>query len=142
LASRLGFGGRGVRRFGTRADAPYVLFICQDEAQRDEFLACADRELTAHLWHPSRPAEQHQYVGRRRMLFCDERDVHLGAAEARRLPPYPPGHPARRGDRAEVRGVRLPGSASREDNLVAPPRQGRDLVAAAAADDSPQREGA
>ena len=38
---------------GARAEAPYVLFICQDQTQRDDFLACADRELTAHLWHPS-----------------------------------------------------------------------------------------
>jgi hypothetical protein len=93
---------------GTRADAPYVLFICQDETQRDDFLACADRELTAHLWHPSRPVETHEYIGRRRILFCHERDAHLARTEARRVPPYPPAHPSRRGRDAEVRGVRLP----------------------------------
>jgi Phage integrase family len=59
-ALRLGFRGRGVRRFGGRADAPYVLFICQDDAQRDDFLARADRELTGHRWHPLRPADQHE----------------------------------------------------------------------------------
>jgi Replication-relaxation len=94
---------------GARGDAPYVLFICQDDAQRDDFLACADVELTAHLWHPSSTVDQHEYVGRRRILFCDERDAHLGRCQARRLPPYPPGHPARRGCDSEIRGVRLPG---------------------------------
>jgi hypothetical protein len=85
-----------------------VLFICQHDAQRDDFLARADRELTGHRWHPSHPPEDHQYVGRRRILFCNERDAHLGQSQARRLPPYPPGHPARRARDAEIRGVKLP----------------------------------
>ena len=89
-----------------------MLFVCQDDAQRDDFLARADRELTGHHWHPTHPADQHKYIGRRHILFCDERDVHLGRADARRLPPYPPGHPARLGHYDQVRGVKLPGSAS------------------------------
>jgi hypothetical protein len=89
-----------------------VLFICQDDAQRDDFLARADQELTGHHWHPTRTAEQHQHIGRRHILFCNERDTHLGLPEARRLPPYPPGNPGRRGRDAEVRGVRLPGGAN------------------------------
>jgi hypothetical protein len=96
-ALRLGFRGRGVRRFGGRADAPYVLFICQDDAQRDDFLARADRELTGHRWHPLRPADQHEYTGRRRILFGNERDAHQG-----------------HGREAEVRGVRLPRPAGSE----------------------------
>jgi hypothetical protein len=55
-------------------------------------------------------------VGRRRILFCDERDAHLGRCQARRLPPYPPGHPARRGYDAEIRGVKLPGSGSETES--------------------------
>ena len=85
-----------------------MLFICQDDAQRDDFLARADRELTGHRWHPSRPADEHEYIGRARILFCNERDAHLGRAEARRLPPCPPGHPARQARDVEIRGVRLP----------------------------------
>jgi hypothetical protein len=95
-------------------DPPFVLFVCQNQAQRDDFLARADQELTGHRWHPSHPAEEQQYVGRRRVLFCDERDIHDRHLEARRLPPYPPGHSARRGQDAEVRGVRLPGGAARQ----------------------------
>jgi hypothetical protein len=95
---------------GGRENAPFVLFVCQDAGHRDAFLARADHELTGHRWHPSRHADQHEYIGRRCILFCDERDAHMGRAEARRLPPYPPGHPARRGPDAEIRGVRLPTS--------------------------------
>jgi hypothetical protein len=97
-----------------RSEAPYVLFICQDDAQRDDFLTRADRELTGHRWHPSRPTDEHEYIGRRRILFCNEADAHLGDCTARRLPPYPPGHPGRRTQEAEVRRVRLPGRAARE----------------------------
>jgi hypothetical protein len=96
---------------GDHDDPPYILFVCQNQAQRDDFLTRADQELTGHRWHPSHPTEQHQYVGRRRILFCDERDIHHRQLEARRLPPYPPGHPGRHGRDAEVRGVRLPGGA-------------------------------
>ena len=48
---------------GARGDAPYVLFICEDDEQRDDFFARADGELTAHLWHPSSTVGQHEYVG-------------------------------------------------------------------------------
>lgn len=90
------------------SNPPYVLFICQDAAQRDTFLAAADRELTGHRWHPSRPPSDHDHVGRRRVLFACEPDLHMGRVEARRLPPWPPNHPARRGCEADVRGVNLP----------------------------------
>ena len=98
-----------------------MLFVCQDEAQRDDFLDRADRELTGQRWHSSRTSDEHQYVGRRRILFCNERDAHQGQHEARRLPPYPPGHPARSGRDAEVRGVRLPGGAPNPAGLAARP---------------------
>ena len=97
---------------GERAEPPFVLFVCQDDAQRDDFLARADHELTGHHWHPTHTPNQHKYIARRHILFCNERDAHLGQPEARRLPPYPAGHPARRDREAEVRGVRLPGRAT------------------------------
>jgi hypothetical protein len=102
-------GGSGAS--ADQGEPPYVLFVCQNQAQRDDFLTRADQELTGHRWHPSHPTEEHQYVGRRRILFCDERDIHHRQLEARRLPPYPPGHPARHGRDVGVRGVRLPGGA-------------------------------
>jgi Replication-relaxation len=102
-----------------RQDPPIVLFICQDEDQRDFFLAAADRELTGHLWHPGVPPEQHVYVGRGRILFACELDMHAGRLDARRLPSHPPGHPRRRGREAEVRAVRLPGPASAAHRRIA-----------------------
>jgi hypothetical protein len=94
--------------WGERGDAPFVLFVCQDEDQRDLFLAAADRELTGHLWHPSVGASQHVYVGRRRVLFACELDIHAGHAEAWRLPALPPRHPGRQGRDADLHPVRLP----------------------------------
>jgi hypothetical protein len=89
-------------------DPPYVLFICQDSEQRDLFMAAADHELTGYRWHPSDPG-QHQYLGRQRILFATEVDIHQGKLEARRLAPYPPRHPARRCETGQIRGVKLPG---------------------------------
>jgi hypothetical protein len=91
-------------------DAPFVLFVCQDEDQRDVFMAAADRELSGHFWHPSVGADQHVYLGRRRVLFACEIDMHAGRLEAWRLPSFPPDHPRRGGREAEVHAVRLPGS--------------------------------
>lgn len=74
---------------------PFVLFVCQDEQHRDDFMAAADRELTGHRWHPDVRAERYEYVGRHRILFAAEMDAHAGALEARRLQAYPRGHRAR-----------------------------------------------
>ena len=90
-------------------DGPWVLFICQDEIQRDAFLDAADRELTGHRWHPSAAPTDYVYLGRRRILFAAERDIHAGRLEARRVPAFPPGRPARHGEYAQVGRVRLPG---------------------------------
>jgi hypothetical protein len=90
-------------------DRPYVMFICQDEDQRDRFLNAADRELTGQLWHPSAAPDDMEYTGRQRVLFACELDMHLGRLEARRVPNVPPGDARRHGGAADVRGVRLPG---------------------------------
>ena len=96
---------------------PYVLFVCQDESQREQFLAAADRELTGHRWHPTVPVDRHEYVGRRRILFAIERDAHAGDLEAWRLPAFPREHPARDNN---VRRVALTSGG-------APPRTGSQL---------------
>jgi hypothetical protein len=87
-------------------DPPYVLFVCQDQDQREQFMAAADHELTGHRWHPSVHGDGHEHVARGRVLFTVERDVHAGTLEAWRLPAFPPEHPSRT---PEVRRVRLPG---------------------------------
>jgi hypothetical protein len=68
-----------------------VLFVCQDEDQRAQFLAAADRELTGHRWHPSVEPERYEYVGRRQLLLCVERDAHAAHLEAWRLSDVLPG---------------------------------------------------
>jgi hypothetical protein len=91
-----------------RGEPPWVLFVCQNEAQRDKFLGAADGDLTGHLWHPSAGASEQHYPGRRRILFACEADAHAGVFEARRVPGYPPAHACRRGQLAQIRRVRLP----------------------------------
>jgi hypothetical protein len=98
-----------------RSEAPFVLFICQDEDQRDLFLAAADRELSGHLWHPSVGPDRHVHVGRRRVLFASELDMHAGRFEAWRLPTLPPRDLRRRRGDGQVRAVRLPGHGPRDD---------------------------
>jgi Replication-relaxation len=98
---------------------PFVLFICQDQNQRHQFLSAADREITGHRSRPSAPPEQDDHVGRRRILFAIERDAHDRVLEAWRLPAYPPGHPARR---PEVRRVTITPARSQnaEDSASLP----------------------
>ena len=98
-----------------RAAAPFVLFVCQDEPHRDDFLAAADRELTGHRWHPDVGPDHYEYVGRQRILFASEIDGHGGVLEARRLPPFPRKHAARSD---ETRRVRIAPARSAEIELV------------------------
>jgi Replication-relaxation len=74
---------------------PYVVFVCQDIEQREQFLHAADLELTGLRWHPTIEPGRHEYVGRRRILFAVERDAHAGVLEAWRLPAHPARHPSR-----------------------------------------------
>lgn len=94
--------------FADQETPPYVLFICQDDLHREAFLAAADRELTGHAWHPSASTDQHAFVGRRRILFASEPDVHAGTLEARRVAHLPRGHTQRRHELDATGRVRLP----------------------------------
>ncbi len=94
-------------------DRPYVMFICQDEDQRDRFLNAADRELTGQLWHPSASPDEKVYIGRQRVIFACELDMHVRRLEARRVPNFPPGDARRHDGGADIRGVRLPGPRER-----------------------------
>ena len=78
-----------------RGAPPFVVFVCQDEQHRDDFIVAADRELRGHRWHPDVASERYEYVGRHRILFATEIDAHAGALEARRAQAFPRGHAAR-----------------------------------------------
>jgi hypothetical protein len=82
--------------YGDMGEAPFVIFVCQNEAQHDRFVVAADRELTGDHWHPSAPSEGHSYLGRGHIVFAVESDLHAGDARAVRVAPYPEHH-ARRG---------------------------------------------
>ncbi|MBJ7329167.1 MAG: replication-relaxation family protein [Solirubrobacteraceae bacterium] len=92
-------------RYGDREQPPFVLFVCQDEDQRRDFMAVADHDLTGHRWHPSIGPDEHEYVGRRHTLFVVEREMHERGCDAWRLPAVPPNHSGRV---PEVRRVSLP----------------------------------
>jgi hypothetical protein len=77
---------------GFRVAPPFLLFVCQDDDQRDLFLAAADEHLTGHRWHPDAEPGEYEYGARRRTLFVSEIDAHAGLLEARRLPEVPRGH--------------------------------------------------
>jgi hypothetical protein len=81
--------------YGDSEQPPYVLFVCQDADQREQFLRGADHQLTGHRRHRSAPGDQHQHAGRRHILFAVETDAHRGLLEAWRLPDSPPGRPGR-----------------------------------------------
>ena len=116
-------GGGATPPTPTTDQPPFVLFICQDEAQRGAVPRpppTASSPATAGT--PARRPERHDYVGRRRILFALEHDAHDGVLEAWRLPAFPPGHPART---AEVRRVALsPVAAKPSKTLTPPPTRG------------------
>jgi hypothetical protein len=89
-------------------EPPFVIFVCQDDDQREQFMTVADRELTGHRWHPSVQPDEYEYFGRRHILFVVEPDAHRGVLDAWRLPAYPSEHSART---ASVRRVSLPAAA-------------------------------
>jgi hypothetical protein len=94
-------------------DRPFILFICQDEDQRDRFLNAADHELKGQLWHPSAAPDEKVYIGRQRVIFASELDMHLERLVARCVPSVPPGDARRHGSSADTRWVRLPGHRDR-----------------------------
>ena len=86
------------------APEPYVIFICQDEDQRDQFLYAADYELTGH--HDCLDYNRDQFVGRNRILFAVEQDMHSGRLEAWRVPAVPRDH-LNREEHSHVRRIGL-----------------------------------
>ncbi len=92
-------------RFGDSDEPPFVVFVCQDAEQREQFMSVADHEFTGHRWHPSVNPTDHEYVGRRHALFAIEKDVHRGALDVWRLPEHPPEWLGRA---TEIRSARMP----------------------------------
>ena len=107
-----------------RPRSPFVIFVCQDDGQRDTFLEVADRELTGHLWHPSDGAGGHEYVGRDHILFATEVDMHRWRARrvARTAVPVRQSRTPRRWRPARCR------SSWRGDPRARPPCKARRVI--------------
>ncbi len=86
------------------APVPYVVFVCQDEDQLDQFLHAADHELTGH--HDCLDYNRDRFVGRNRILFAVEKDMHAGCLDAWRVPAVPRDH-LNREKHSQVRSVGL-----------------------------------
>ena len=142
-APRLGLheevGSAASARLGDE-DPPYVLFICQDQEQRDLFITAADHELTGYRWDATAP-DQHQYLGRQRVLFATEIDIHQGRLEARRLAPNPLAEADNSRPDTEIRGVKLPGPLNDTQRETQQPSE-QAVDPAESADTTPGREAA
>jgi hypothetical protein len=121
-------------------DPPYVLFICQDQEQRDLFMTAADHELTGYRWHATAP-DQHRYLGRQRVLFATEIDIHQDRLEARRLAPNRPAEADNSRPDTEIRGVKLPGPLTDAQGETQQPSE-QAVDPAKSADTTPGREAA
>ncbi len=95
---------------------PFVIFVCQNEHQRDRLLAASEYELTGYHCYSSRVTDEQAYVGRSRVLFAIDSDMHAGDVRAGRVSGFPPEH-RNRGEEHSMRQVRLPGP-----NVERPPK--------------------
>ena len=87
---------------------PLIVFICQDEAHRERFLAAADYELGAYRFRWREGVREVEYPGRDWIVFVLEEQIRAGDATGLRLPALPPGSDGRP-ESAPARSVRLPG---------------------------------
>jgi len=93
------------------ARPPVIVFVCQDDEHLDLFLDAADHELTGHHFHPYGQRSHEHYVGRRKITFAVEADMHQGDPTVYRVPNYPPGDDRRDNVYNEAR---LPGSSAND----------------------------
>jgi hypothetical protein len=79
------------QRYGRRVEAlPLVVFVCRDRARARECARGADSVLCACRAYAGEYPHDWEYLGRERILFVAERDVHEGLLRAYGVPPLPP----------------------------------------------------
>ncbi len=79
------------RRYGRRALAvPVVVFVCRDRARARECARRADALLCACRAYAGEYPLDWEYLGRERIVFVAERDVHEGSLSAFGVPRVPP----------------------------------------------------
>jgi hypothetical protein len=109
---------RRTDRYGGQLDAPYALFVCQDDDHVHSLLAAADSDLRGHEWAARLDPEEHVFPARERILFVNAQRTHAGSLEAWAPPQFPPGHPARRAGAASTE-LPAPSGDSGRDGLAA-----------------------
>jgi hypothetical protein len=103
-------------------------------------MTAADHELAGYRRHPTAP-DQRQYLGRQRVLFATEIDIHQGRLEARRLAPNPLAEADNSRPDTEIRGVKLPGPLNDPQRETQQPSE-QAVDPAESADSTPGREAA
>lgn len=79
------------RRYGERPSAaPLVVFVCRDRSRARRCAELADSALRACRAYAGEYPSNWEYVGRARILFAAERDLHEGLVRAYGVPPLPP----------------------------------------------------
>lgn len=79
------------RRYGRRVEAvPSVVFVCRDRSRARQLATGADSVLRACRAYPGEYPFDWEYLGRQRILFASERDIHEGLLSAYGVPTLPP----------------------------------------------------
>ncbi|MFI4991215.1 MAG: replication-relaxation family protein [Solirubrobacterales bacterium] len=79
------------RRYGERPSAaPLVVFVCRDRSRARRCAELADSALRACRAYAGEYPSSWEYVGRSRILFVAERDLHEGLVRSYGVPPLPP----------------------------------------------------
>jgi hypothetical protein len=79
-----------VPRYGERAQAALVVFVCRDRSRARRCAELADAALVACRAYAGEYPSNWEYVGRSRTLFVAERDLHEGSMRAYGVPSLPP----------------------------------------------------
>lgn len=77
-------------RYGRQGVIPTVVFVCRDRSRARECARRADRLLLASRAYAGEKPDRWQYLGRERILFVAERDVHEGLLGGYAVPRVPP----------------------------------------------------
>jgi hypothetical protein len=67
-----------------------VLFVCADGPKARQFANAADQPMTGRIARRGVPEFEWNHLGRRRVFFCAEPDLHAGALRCLKLPEWPP----------------------------------------------------
>ena len=76
-------------RYKALGEPPIVLFVCEDPEKAWQFARTADEVVTGRIAKRGRPEFEWNHLGRKRMFFCAERDLHQGTLRCLKMPEWP-----------------------------------------------------